>query len=75
MIEHEHQLPLKRQAELLKLSRGSLHYQSQPVSAEDLDLMRRMDELHLQWPFMGSRMLRDQPRTQRRWSIASECND
>jgi putative transposase len=64
MIEREHELPLKRQAELLKLSRGSLYYQSQPVSAEDLDLMRRMDELHLQWPFMGSRMLRDQLRTQ-----------
>jgi putative transposase len=64
MIEREHDLPLKRQAELLKLSRGSLYYQSQPVSAEDLDLMRRMDELHLQWPFMGSRMLRDQLRTQ-----------
>jgi putative transposase len=64
MIERTHELPLKRQAELLDLSRGSLYYQSQPVSAEDLDLMRRMDELHLQWPFMGSRMLRDQLRTQ-----------
>ena len=64
MIEREHELPLKRQAELLKLSRGSLYYQPQPVSAEDLELMRRMDELHLQWPFMGSRMLRDQLRTQ-----------
>jgi len=64
MIEREHELPLKRQAELLELSRGSLYYQSQPVSAEDLDVMRRMDELHLQWPFMGSRMLRDQLRTQ-----------
>lgn len=64
MIERTHELPLKRQAELLKLSRGSLYYQSQPVSAEDLDIMRRIDELHLQWPFMGSRMLRDQLRTQ-----------
>ncbi len=64
MIERTHELPLKRQAQLLQLSRGSLYYQSQPVSAEDLELMRRMDELHLQWPFMGSRMLRDQLRTQ-----------
>ncbi len=64
MIEREHDLSLKRQAQLLQLSRGSLYYQSQPVSAEDLDVMRRIDELHLQWPFMGSRMLRDQLRTQ-----------
>ena len=64
MIERTHELPLKRQAQLLDLSRGSLYYQPEPVSPEDLDLMRRMDELHLQWPFMGSRMLRDQLRTQ-----------
>lgn len=64
MIDREHDLPLKRQAQLLELSRGSLYYQPQPVSAEDLDIMRRIDELHLQWPFMGSRMLRDQLRTQ-----------
>jgi putative transposase len=64
MIAREHDLPLKRQAELLQLSRGSLYYQPEPVSAEDLELMRRMDELHLQWPFMGSRMLRDQLRLQ-----------
>jgi len=64
MIEREHELPLKRQAQLLKLSRGSLYYQPEPASAEDLDIMRRMDELHLQWPFMGSRMLRDQLRLQ-----------
>jgi putative transposase len=64
MIEREHELPLNRQAQLLQLSRGSLYYQPEPVSATDLELMRRMDELHLQWPFMGSRMLRDQLRTQ-----------
>jgi putative transposase len=64
MICRDHDLPLKRQAELLELSRGSLYYQPQDVSDEDLDLMRRMDELHLRWPFMGSRMLRDQLRIQ-----------
>jgi putative transposase len=64
MIARDHDLPLKRQAELLELSRGSLYYQPQDVSDEDLDLMRRMDELHLRWPFMGSRMLRDQLRQQ-----------
>lgn len=65
MIARDHDLPLKRQAELLDLSRGSLYYQPEPVSAEDLDIMRRIDELHLLWPFMGSRMLRDQLRLQR----------
>lgn len=64
MIERDHGLPLTRQAQLLELSRGSLYYQPQAVSDEDLEVMRRIDELHLRWPFMGSRMLRDQLRDQ-----------
>jgi putative transposase len=59
MIDRCHALPLARQAEELGISRGSLYYQPQPVSATDLALMRRMDELHLEYPFAGSRMLRD----------------
>ena len=59
MIDRFHALPLARQAEELGISRGSLYYQPQPVSATDLALMRRMDELHLEYPFAGSRMLRD----------------
>jgi putative transposase len=59
MIGHEHELPSKRQAELLKISRGTVYYHPEPVSAEDLALMRRVDELHLEHPFAGSRMLRD----------------
>jgi putative transposase len=59
MIDREHELPLKRQAELLRLSRGSLYYHPCPVSAADLAIMRRIDELHLDYPFAGSRMLRD----------------
>ncbi len=59
MIDRSHELPLTRQAQLLKLSRGSLYYQPRPVSAEDLAIMRRIDELHLEHPFAGSRMLRD----------------
>jgi len=51
---------VKRQAQLVGISRGSLYYQPRPVSAVDLELMRRMDELHLEHPFMGARMLRDQ---------------
>jgi putative transposase len=59
MIDRSHALPLSRQAKELGVSRGSIYYQPQPVSAADLTLMRRMDELHLEFPFAGSRMLRD----------------
>ena len=59
MIDRTHALPLTRQAEVLKLSRSSLYYQPRPVSPADLAIMRRIDELHLDHPFAGSRMLRD----------------
>ncbi len=59
MIDCEHDLPLTRQAEVLKLSRSSLYYKAKPVSAADLELMRAIDGLHLEYPFAGARMLRD----------------
>lgn len=59
MIDRDHDLPLTRQAEVLRLSRSTLYYQPRPVSSEDLGIMRRLDELHLNYPFAGSRMLRD----------------
>ena len=59
MIDRTHRLPLARQAELLMLSRSSLYYAPRPVSAADLAIMRRIDALHLDYPFAGSRMLRD----------------
>src|SRR5882724_1385039 len=59
MIDRGHCLPIVRQAELLGISRGSVYYLTQPVSAADLALMRRIDELHLEHPFLGARMLRD----------------
>ena len=59
MIDRGHELPLTRQAALLKLSRGSLYYTARPVTPADLTVMRRIDELHLDYPFAGSRMLRD----------------
>ena len=58
MIDREHDLPITRQAEILRISRGSVYYLPRPVSATDLALMRRLDELHLEFPFAGSRMLR-----------------
>lgn len=57
MIERDHELSLTRQAELLDLSRASLYYEPVPTSQTDLDLMRRLDELHTELPFLGSRML------------------
>ena len=59
MIDATHDLPLVRQAQLLDLSRSTVYYQPQPTSDADLALMRRIDELHLEHPFAGSRMLRD----------------
>jgi len=59
MIDRDHELPLRRQAEVLQLSRSTLYYEPRPVSAADLAIMRRIDELHLDYPFAGSRMLRD----------------
>ena len=58
MIDREHDLPIARQAEALSISRGSVYYLPRAVSAKDLGVMRRLDELHLQFPFAGSRMLR-----------------
>jgi putative transposase len=59
MIDRNHDLSIVRQAKALNISRGSVYYQPRPVSAEDLKIMRRIDELHLDYPFAGSRMLRD----------------
>jgi putative transposase len=59
MIDKKHDLPITRQAKALKLSRGSVYYLPRRVPAADLAMMRRMDELHLEFPFAGSRMLRD----------------
>ncbi len=59
MIDHSHELPVTRQVKALNVSRGSVYYMPRPVSEGDLAIMRRVDELHLEYPFMGSRMLRD----------------
>lgn len=59
MIDRDHGLAIARQSELLNISRGTVYYRPRPVAAGDLAIMRRMDELHLEHPFAGSRMLRD----------------
>jgi putative transposase len=59
MIDRTHELPLARQAALLRLSRSQLYYEPRPVPEAELAVMRRIDALHLDYPFAGSRMLRD----------------
>jgi putative transposase len=58
MIDRDHGLPITKQAEVLNISRGRVYYLPRPVPAADLKIMRRLDELHLEFPFAGSRMLR-----------------
>jgi putative transposase len=57
MIDRAHPLPVSRQVKLVGISRSSAYYAPSPVSAADLALMRRIDELHLEHPFAGARML------------------
>ena len=59
MIDRDHKLSVKRQAALLGISRGSVYYLPREVPETDLALMLRIDQLHLDYPFAGSRMLRD----------------
>ena len=59
MIDRSHALPVTRQARELGISRGSVYYLPRPTSVADLAIMRRLDELHMDFPFAGSRMLRD----------------
>src|SRR6202158_4272874 len=58
MIDRAHDLPITKQARARNISRGSVYYLPRPVSEADLAIMRRLDRLHLEFPFAGSRMLR-----------------
>jgi len=58
MIDREHELPITRQAEALNISRSSVYYLPRAVPEADLAIMRQLDQLHLEFPFAGSRMLR-----------------
>ena len=58
MIDRTHNLSLARQAQVLGMARSTVYYAPRPVSTTDLALMRRLDELHLDCPFAGARMLR-----------------
>ena len=58
MIDRKHDLPIIQQAEVLNVSRGCVYYLPRPVPDADLAIMRRLDRLHLEFPFAGSLMLR-----------------
>lgn len=59
MIDREQGLSVKRQCQLLDLSRSTMYYRTAPVSFDHLELMRLIDEIHLKHPFLGSRRIRD----------------
>lgn len=59
MVNRDHALPVNRQCQLLALSRSTYYYQRQGVTAEELELMRLIDECHLTHPYYGSRRIRD----------------
>ena len=59
MIDEAHELPVVRQVQLLDLSRSTAYYRPQPMSENDLQLMREIDKLHLEHPYAGARLLRD----------------
>lgn len=74
MITKDHELSISAQARLLNISRSTTYYTPRPPSAQDLTLMRQLDELHLKHPTIGSRMLRDQLNRMgvSRWSLSCE---
>ena len=58
MIDRDHQLSVTRQADAVGIARSTVYYLPRPVPAADLDLMAKIDRLHTEFPFAGSRMLR-----------------
>ena len=60
MINREHALPLSQQCQLLNISRSSIYYKAVGNSTRDLELMRLIDEIHLKFPFLGSRRIPDE---------------
>ena len=60
MIQQDHKLPKTRRCELLSISRSSSYYQPKPVLAEDLTLMKLIDRIHTDKPFLGSRRIVDE---------------
>ena len=60
MIDKAHKLPVASQCKLLGVCRSTAYYRPTPMPQGDLDLMRQIDEIYLQWPFYGTRRVRDE---------------
>jgi len=60
MIDRADKLPVTRQCKLLELSRSGIYYRPSPVSTRDREIMREIDEIHLMYPFYGSRKIRNE---------------
>ena len=71
MIDRTHRLSVVKQCQILRLARSTAYYTPQPTSDSDLQVMRRIDELHLEYPFAGSRMLPTCCEAKANWSAAS----
>lgn len=69
------ELSVRKQCELLRVSRSGLYYEPEPTSPEELALMRRIDELHLKHPFFGSRLLAVTLRNDGREVNRKRCSD
>jgi len=55
----ESKMSVANQCRVLKVNRSSFYYKSKPMSAEDLELMRLIDEHYLNHPSAGSRSMRN----------------
>lgn len=62
MIDRTHELPISQQCGILGICRSSYYYEAVPMGERDVDLMRRIDEIHLKYPFYGSRKVREELR-------------
>ena len=60
MIDKKDKLPVTRQCDLLDLNRSGIYYTPVPLSAKDMEIMRQIDEIHLAYPFYGSRKIRNE---------------
>jgi putative transposase len=60
MINRESKLSIIQQCQIVGISRASMYYEPKPISSRDIDLMRLIDEIHLRYPFYGSRRIRDE---------------
>jgi hypothetical protein len=74
MIDRRAELPIKRQAQLLGISRGTVYYHLDPVSEAELALMRRIDDLHLEHPFARVGPTRVEPKLIHTFTAYSEHN-